>query len=56
MGSSKLAFTSGDIATPASPIAPERESGDIVNDGTAIGIAFPLLPFNRGLCKGQRRQ
>jgi len=40
-----LAFTSGDVATPASPIPPERESGDIRRKGTAVGIADELVPF-----------
>jgi hypothetical protein len=45
-GFQKLALTSGVKATPASPIAPERESGDIFKKGTAVGIAFEvLLPF-----------
>ncbi len=40
-----MAFTSGEIATPASPIAPERESGVIFKKGTAVGIAFNVLPL-----------
>jgi hypothetical protein len=40
-----LALTSGDKATPASPIAPERESGEIFRKGTAVGIAFTPLPL-----------
>jgi len=33
------------MATPASPIAPERESGVIFKKGTAVGIAVELVPF-----------
>ena len=33
-------LTSGDKATPASPIAPERASGEIVKNGTAVEIIF----------------
>jgi hypothetical protein len=40
-----LALTSGDNATPASPKAPERESGDTVKKGTAVGMAVALLPL-----------
>jgi hypothetical protein len=44
-GFQKLAFTSGDNATPASPKAPERESGEIFKNGTAVGIEVVLLPL-----------
>ena len=40
-----MEFTSGDKATPASPIAPERESGDTVRKGTAVGMALAVLPL-----------
>jgi len=33
------------MATPASPKAPERESGEIVKKGTAVDIALALLPL-----------
>ena len=44
-GFQKLAFTSGERATPASPIAPERESGVIFKNGTPVTIAPLLLPL-----------
>ena len=41
------AFASGLIATPASPMAPDLESGEINKKGTAEVIVFiPELPFN----------
>jgi hypothetical protein len=44
-GFQKFALASGDSATPASPIAPDRESGVIIRKGTAVGIAFELVPL-----------
>jgi hypothetical protein len=44
-GFQKFAFTSGDVATPASPMPPERESGVIKRNGTAVGICVELEPF-----------
>jgi hypothetical protein len=32
------------MATPASPIAPDLESGDIKRNGTAVVIVFISLP------------
>jgi hypothetical protein len=44
-GFQKFALASGDKATPASPIPPDRESGVINKNGTAVGIAVELVPF-----------
>jgi hypothetical protein len=35
-----ILYTSGEVATPASPIAPALESGAIVRKGTTVWIAF----------------
>jgi len=40
-----LEFTSGESATPESPMAPERESGVIFKKGTPVTIAPELLPL-----------
>ena len=58
-----MLFASGEIATPTSPIPPERESGVIFRKGTAVvitllfsswpaktpagGCAFAILPIRR---------
>ena len=40
------ALASGLIATPASPMAPDLESGDINKNGTAeVMVLIPELPF-----------
>ena len=33
-------LTSGEVATPASPIAPARESGAILKNGTPVVMVF----------------
>jgi hypothetical protein len=43
-GFQKLALTSGEIATPASPIAPERESGVMFKNGTSTRDPLYALP------------
>ena len=35
-----MLLASGDNATPTSPIAPERESGAIIKNGTAVVMVF----------------